>query len=87
MAVSDSAKKWLEAQPEPNLRIAREIIARRKKTPLFRPNDAYDNGVIWGMRLALSYLSDRPGDISQTGAEGFIGDVESADGMTAETAR
>jgi hypothetical protein len=89
---SGSARKWLHSQPEPNLRIAREIITRRKalagvRADLRDTNTAvYENGVVWGMRLALSYLSDRPGDISDTGAEGFISNVESADEMAAEDA-
>ena len=91
MNFSDNAKKWLDSQPEPNLRIAREIISRRKAlAPRALAEDAsitgraWENGAIQGLRLALSYLSDRPGDISDTGAEGFIMQVESADEMAAE---
>ncbi len=82
--LEESAARWLATQPEPNLRIAREIISRRKTA---RRADRYDNGMIAGMRLALSYLSDRPGDISQTGAEGYIIDVENADDLVTRLAR
>lgn len=88
---AETAKRWLDAQPGPSLRIAREITKRRKELAprVLREGEsvtgrAWENGTIHGLRVALSYLGDRPGDISDTGAEGFITQVESADEMAAE---
>jgi hypothetical protein len=90
VTVKDAVRNWLARQNAGDLRTAREIIARREALTQFRPdadNDGHrwhENGVVWGMRLALSYYGPRPGDISDTGAEGFIRDVENADEMVAE---
>jgi hypothetical protein len=85
-----SAAKWLARQDERAVRIAREIISRRealRQLPHREDSETtrlLDDGFIGGLRLALSYLGDRPGDISQTGAEGFIASVEHADELIAE---
>lgn len=82
-----SAANWLAEQPEGSLRIARDIIARRAayRDPASRPQNqrsqVFESGEISGLRRALSMLSDRPGDISLTGAEGYILAVESSDLM------
>jgi len=77
-------REWLASQNEAGLRIAREVTRRRGLLPHaprrdIDPDYWHDNGVIWGLLLALSYLSDRPGDISGTGAEQFITDVAYVD--------
>ena len=84
--LQQAAANWLASQDEKALRIAREIISRRQafgslpRGPRTASGAlAHESGLIDGLRLALSYLGDRPGDISQTGAEGFIIDVEQAD--------
>ena len=85
-----ASARWLAEQDGRALLIARDIISRRKSlaepprwtspdSEFRRVSQARDEGVIAGLRLALSYLGDRPGDISDTGAEGFIVTVESAD--------
>jgi hypothetical protein len=93
---AEAAADWLASQPESSLRIAREIITRRAVLQNPGPASAaedlvawpgndlsrrYEEGMLAGLRLALSYLGDRPGDISQTGAEGYLTDVEFADRM------
>ena len=90
MSFSDTATKWLASQPESKLRIAREIIECRKALAQMRPDADSDvhrwseSGVITGLLRALSCLGDRPGDISDTGAGGYVTTVESADDMAAE---
>ena len=91
MSMAQAAQNWLDAQEPGRLLIAREILARREETrlnpgrnELQRAARRYDHGVIDGLRRALSFVSDRPGDISDTGAEGFIQNVRSADEMLAE---
>lgn len=92
-AVSDpmaaSSARWLASQPEGDVAIAREILRRRAELPRFASDSfttGHDNGVIDGMLRALAMLSDRPGDISQTGAGGFVDSVEMADQLVAKAA-
>lgn len=83
-----SAARWLAGEPDGNLRIARDIIIRREAYRDLR-DDAecwFASGQIDGMRRALAMLSGRPGDISQTGAEGYVSDVRFADELVAEGA-
>lgn len=90
--MADPVARWLASQPKGKLRIAREIIRRRKALRAFRGDSwqrehgTQESGLLEGMRLALSYLCDRPGDISQSGAEGFISAVEDADQLVAKAA-
>ena len=78
--LAGSASRWLAEQDQRAVRIAAEVIARRAAYREVRESDRmHESGVIYGLRLALSYLGDRPGDISDTGAEGFISEVEAAD--------
>lgn len=84
-----SAARWLASQPEGNVAIAREILRRRAALPRFASDSftmGHDSGVIDGMLRALAMLSDRPGDISQTGAGGFVDSVEMADQLVAKAA-
>ena len=57
----------------------------RRRRHRERVQRAYESGFIDGLRTALSCLGDRPGDISQTGAEGFIISVEQADEAQRDT--
>lgn len=74
-----AAVRWLREQQPGALMIAREIMRRRAANP----SGMYESGTVYGLTLALSYLSDRPGDISSTGAETFISDVQDADARLA----
>jgi hypothetical protein len=89
VSTTGAAVNWLAQQDGRAVLIAREIITRREALTRMTPSNSgkpYQNGFVAGLRLALSYLGERPGDISQTGAEGFIVQVESADRMLTEKA-
>jgi hypothetical protein len=85
-----SSARWLAEQSPPRLRIAREIIRRREalKQLAGRPDRVvtteHENGIAFGLLLALSYLGDRPGDISPAGAEGYLSQVGQADELAAK---
>ena len=86
MARENITSSWLSDQDKRAVAIAQEIIKRRyehsgripsgRDAEYLRRGRAFENGVISGLRLALSYLTDRPGDVSATEAEGFIADVK-----------
>ena len=79
---SESAAAWLAQQHPGSLLIVREILRRRSGAL----SDMHESGVVYGLELALSYLGDRPGDISLTGAGGYIDDVEHASRLAASQA-
>lgn len=86
-----SAARWLASQPEGNVAIAREILRRRAalRSPGRKADewsDVHQSGVIDGMLRALAMLGDRPGDISRTGAGGFVDSVGMADQLVAKAA-
>lgn len=88
-----AASRWLADQSAEQLRVAREVIHRRAQIRTLRGGSdwqriemAHQSGVISGMCIALSYLGDRPEDISDTGAEGFISAVADSDRMVATAA-
>lgn len=81
-----AAQRWLDEQDPRALLVAREIIKRTDDLRSFRARDESErvfrsrsDGIIQGLTLALSYLGDRPGDISITGARGYLNHVETAD--------
>jgi hypothetical protein len=87
----ESAQRWLNEQDPRALRIAREIIKRMEDLREVRARDEHErvfrshsDGIIQGLTLALSYLGGRPGDISITGARGYLNHVEVADQYVAE---
>jgi hypothetical protein len=79
-----AAIRWLADQDDTALAIAREIISRRASVartdwratsdPCGKPRD---EGVIAGLRLALSYVLDCPGSVTET--DTYINRVSGAD--------
>ena len=86
MSLAESSARWLAEQNPKSLCITYEILSRREKFAAVRESERmHESGVIYGLTLALSHVQgDRPGDISSTGAEGFISNVESAGQYIAE---
>lgn len=86
--LAECLRRWLEDEGEAKVAIAREVIRRRadlaRGKGFGNVDGPHAQGMERGMILALSYLCDRPGDISQTGAEGFISDVQYADELLGE---
>jgi hypothetical protein len=81
---ADSARFWLAQQHPAALTIARELIRRQAGGPA---REMYESGVLVGLSLALSYHTDRPGDLSLTGAERYVQDVKDADELVRESTR